>query len=413
MRVLHVSEGWPNVLNPISGWFVHNLLENLKRYGENEYKGFVPRKVYRKDFTLRENLRSLLSRKPVLGDVAKWKYYPPLLGISAARGYNSSLAKLFVSGALKKLIQAENVDLIHAHGALIEGYLALAVKNKLGIPYVMHAHGGEITESPRFDRRYREVIREVYTSADAVICNSDRTRRVLTNLLGSIRSPMTILAFGVNVNGTARENPRADSDEIRLVTVTRLVKDKKLDLILKAVAASKHRKRIDLTVIGDGDMKNSLVDLSSTLGLTDRVHFLGYMRNSEVQTILPTFDVFVLPAVNEGFGVVYLEAMAAGLPSVGVKGEGCQDIAEKGDCLLLVQPNNLEDLTIKIDFLIEHPDSRERLAGEALRVINDHYSWPSLVREYDAFYDSVFSQAHIGKKNQAVGGKVPSTLAGE
>jgi len=391
MKILHISSMYPSATDPINGIFVRQLVTNLTIYGTNQYRVVVPRKIYRRDHSVAMNLTSWIRHNWDGGENVDYLWYLPAKAFGLKRGYDALLAEWFIKSRLVKSLTFGKIDLIHAHSAVPDGYLAMQIHRSMGIPYVMHAHGGEITSIDHFDHKYKRLVKEVYNSAKAIICNSKRTRRVLSNLIQRTEIPVAVLAFGIDIAAKAERRYESDAASINIVSVARLVKDKRVDLLIEAVSRSRFLQKINLFIIGDGEEKEYLLNLARSLGVDGHVHFLGSMDNDAVRSSLSNYHFFVLPAVNEGFGVAYLEALAAGLPSVGIKGEGCEDIAQKGDCMLLAEPNSVHDLTSKIDFLVGSPEQMRRMSNEALKVIKEHYSWPEVVKEYEEFYSAVFN----------------------
>ena len=77
------------------------------------------------------------------------------------------------------------------------------------------------------------------------------------------------------------------------------------------------------------------------------------------------------------------------LPAIGVKEQGCEDIAKRADCMLLVNPNDVEDLTEKMDYLIENPNIRKKMGENGRKLVADYYSWEKIVERYETFYQNV------------------------
>jgi len=127
---------------------------------------------------------------------------------------------------------------------------------------------------------------------------------------------------------------------LRFITVANMIQRKNLDILIKAFSAlSKDNKEITLKILGSGKEMNRLKDLAVQLKAEDSITFLGYCDREKVFEELGQSDVFVLPSVNETFGMVYLEAMSQGCIPIGTSGEGIDGIIENGKNGYLCDPN--------------------------------------------------------------------------
>ena len=141
----------------------------------------------------------------------------------------------------------------------------------------------------------------------------------------------------------------------RLIQVGALSAQKRVALTIRAVAALKERfSDISLVLVGSGDKREELEMLCKELGIEERVAFLGQCPNAQVLEEMAKSQIFVMPSVNEGFGIVYLEAMASSCVTVGTKGEGICDLIEHGKNGCLVEPDNVQSITETVAFCIEN-----------------------------------------------------------
>jgi teichuronic acid biosynthesis glycosyltransferase TuaC len=141
---------------------------------------------------------------------------------------------------------------------------------------------------------------------------------------------------------------------------------------------------------GDGPERPALQRLAADLGLAERVLFTGQLPHQEALDVMHHGHVFALPSTDEAFGVVYVEAMAGGLPAIGALGEpGPEEISTAGDGMVLVPPGDPEQLAAVIDELFS--DSRRRAAlGELAReTVERAFSWEACGRATVAAYEDV------------------------
>lgn len=393
--MLHISQQWPTPAIPLSGLFVVTLLRSLREYGVHDYRVFVPQKIVRSDISARLNVVNLRAGGILHRDLAEFARYMPAFGVPFLRGLNAPFAGTFLLPRLLRLVRTARVDIVHAHTGVVDGHLALRLSQVAGIPYVLHVHGGEATDFSRHDRLYRRYFSAAYRGAAAVVCNSRRSERIVQAAVPETAGKTTVIPFGIDSlspGAAASSISRHHRPHVSAITVARLVPSKRIDILLQAIARDASLSAMELTVVGDGPERQHLEALTDDLRLAGRVKFLGALPNDVVRSTLSDYDFFVLPAVDEGFGVAYLEALSSGLPCVGIEGEGCSDIAQMGDCLLLAKPNDIEDLAMKIRRLAESRDLRQRMSIEARRVASQHYAWPAIVAECDALYTRIAAE---------------------
>ncbi len=122
---------------------------------------------------------------------------------------------------------------------------------------------------------------------------------------------------------------------------------------LKALAGS--RPDLDYVIAGDGDDRGRLEELARELGVAHRVHFVGQVSDSELIDYYRLADVFIMPSAKEGFGIVFLEAQACGLPVIGGAGDGTRDPLADGQLGALVDPDRDSELREAIETALDTP----------------------------------------------------------
>jgi glycosyltransferase involved in cell wall biosynthesis len=147
------------------------------------------------------------------------------------------------------------------------------------------------------------------------------------------------------------------------------------ELVLRALARLKEsHSRLECRIIGEGSEEQSLVALAKSLGIADRVHFLGQRSRDEVAAAMRECTVFVLPSRYEGLGCVYLEAMACGRPVIGCQGQGIDEVIEHGNNGWLVPVGDLDELTQSLRTLLDSPELRAELGTRARQTILDRFT---------------------------------------
>jgi glycosyltransferase involved in cell wall biosynthesis len=159
--------------------------------------------------------------------------------------------------------------------------------------------------------------------------------------------------------------------------------------VLRALWLLRERQpQLRYLVIGDGPERGPLARLAAELGVADRVEFAGQLAPHEAMRRASEAHVFVMPSVDEAFGVAYVEAMAAGLPAVGTRGEaGPQEIAAAGDGLRLVPPGDVEALAAELEALLSEPDYLQEVGALARATVVRAFTWEGCGRATVAAYE--------------------------
>jgi glycosyltransferase involved in cell wall biosynthesis len=207
--------------------------------------------------------------------------------------------------------------------------------------------------------------------ADLVVANSTWAARRCEAIAG--RSlPVRVVYLGADVPPAPHERNGA----VRMVTVAHLVARKRHQVVLRALARLDPERRPEYLVIGDGPCRETLERLAAELGVADRVRFLGQLPNPEAVARVAACDLFVMPGVEEPFGVAFVEAMAAGLPAIGSRGEGGpEDIAAAGSGMVLVEPDDPGALAGVLDRLTADRSELARLGATARETVAANFTW--------------------------------------
>lgn len=157
----------------------------------------------------------------------------------------------------------------------------------------------------------------------------------------------------------------------RLVFVGRLAAAKGLTILLEAVAKVDD---VTLDIAGDGPDRKILEEKARSLGISDRVAFLGYRSQTQVRDLLRRSDIFVLSSFAEGLPVVLMEAMAAGVPVIATRVAGIPELVRDQESGLLVPPGDSDAAADAIRRLLGDPDLRNRIAAAGRRMVEREFN---------------------------------------
>ena len=310
--------------------------------------------------------------------------YVPFLSPARWRSYASwgAWAAPPLSIALRRLHRRFPFDLVHAHNAVPPGEAVRRAHT--GVPLVVSVHGGDVLHTARTGPAGERAVGRGLGAARLVLANSEGIAE-LARLHGATETRVVHLGTDVPERTAAR------SGTPTIVTVAHLVARKRHADVMRAVAVlSARHPTLRYQIIGDGPERAALGALAERLGIADRVLFLGQLDPQAALDTARRATVYVMPSTEEAFGVAYIEAMAAGLPAIGCRGEpGPEEIAAAGDGFLLVPPGDIERLTQRIDELLSDPH-RLREAGQRARATAlAHFTWEGCGAQTLAAYEYV------------------------
>lgn len=288
-----------------------------------------------------------------------------------------------VARALDAINRERHIDILHAHYAVPGGDAALRwMRRRRRLPFVVSVHGGDLSYTAARSERGRTTVRNVLQAADAVIANSTVTRRGIEELTGPLSSLHVIHPGADLPDGVAERHQQP-----ALVTLANLEQHKNQQAVIAALATLKDRHPdLRYFLIGKGPDRTSLEQLAATLGVADRVTFLGPLDHGRALAELARCHVHVMPSIHDAFGVAHIEAMAAGLPSIGGEGTGAEDVARAGEGLLLVPPGDPTALVRALGGLLADERELARLGAAARRTVADHFTWSRNGAETAALY---------------------------
>ncbi len=258
------------------------------------------------------------------------------------------------------------------------------LKKYMGLPYVVSLQGGDVPgfmsdEMATYHRVAGPVISEVWRKAFAVVANSTGLAALAQRHAPDVDIQM--IPAGADLNAMTPSPVPTLEGPLRLLFVGRLVHQKGLDILLRALAKIKDDDWT-LTIAGEGPLKEELTSASRALGLAERITFRGWLGRDQLPEVYEQADVFVLPSRDEGMPNAMLEAMSAGLPVVGSKVAGLDEVVIDGDCGVLVPPENTEALSEALHSVISDRDKAFMLGQAARKRVEAHYSWDQAADAY-------------------------------
>ena len=293
-------------------------------------------------------------------------------------------------------------DLLALHAPFPLADLVFAFGLGRNRPLVVHWHA-DIVSHAALRPFVEPLMRRTLRRADAIIV-SDAALVDNTPLLREFAGKCYTIPFGVDAAKYQRPTSRHDGVNTRgrlVLACGRLVPYKGFDVLVRAAVG----QSFEVWIVGEGRERERLEQLIESLGVADRVRLLGSVPESERVKLMSIADVFVMPSVTnaETFGLVQLEAMAAGRPIVNTAlNTGVPHVARDGIEAITVPPGDAGKLSDAINTLIADPERRQRMGLAARQRVITRYSTTAFKEGVETVYRQVIAAKVASKPAPAL-----------
>jgi glycosyltransferase involved in cell wall biosynthesis len=298
---------------------------------------------------------------------------------------------------LRRVLESFRPELVHTHLVHADLHGTLAAR-WAGIPVVSSRHN----DDPFRQRPLLGLgLRAVNALQSHVIAISRAVADFTERYEGLPASKLTVVRYGLPL-GRGRPTRRAevragwgvDDNELLLVTVGRLVEQKGHEYLLQALSrlgpAAPGGRPLRLAIVGDGPLRTSLPRRAEELGLGRQVIFAGF--RADVEDVMAAADLYVHPSLWEGFGLVLLEAMAAGRAIVASRVSAVPEVVVDGVTGLLVEPRDPTALAQAIARLLEAPATVSEMGYAGTERLRNAFSVERMIDETLAVYGRVLDR---------------------
>ena len=309
-----------------------------------------------------------------------------------------SMAIYILNAILKgrQLLKQESYDIINTFFVIPTGPVGHILSKLSGLPNVLSVLGGDIYDpskkmSPHRVAPLRAAVRHMLQKADVVTGESGD---VLANIAKYYNADLDTKFIPLGIPrpprvAINRTEFSLDNEDFLLVTVGRLVTRKAVDRLLHIISRLQGIK-LKLCIIGGGPQESHLIQLSIELGIEQKVRFFGHASDEEKNKLLLCADAYVSTSQHEGFGLVFLEAMAAGLPVVCYNHGGQTDFLSDQVNGFVVNLNDEKRFQHSIEQLAEQPELVEKYGKANLRDVEDYFI-ETCALQYEELYSSFLS----------------------
>ncbi|MCY7421258.1 MAG: glycosyltransferase family 4 protein [Chitinophagaceae bacterium] len=296
------------------------------------------------------------------------------------------------------LVKEEHIDVVHAHGTrAMSNMYSAAKKKQLPLLYTCHAWSFHVDQNAIVKKLRIGSEKYLTKQADINICGAKANRDEARKLFGKFDAEIIYNSVDPNkFNPTdtyknIRQELGIAADEIIIASIARLTLQKQpLKLITAFAEVCKSVNNIKLLMVGDGELKDKVIELIAKLQLKDRIILQPFRQ--DVPDLLAAADIFVLPSLWEAFPIALLEAMYMGKAVAATNVDGTPEMIEDNYNGLLLDPTNLEaDLAKKLTALCVNTSLRKKLQANAIKSVYNKYNVSTLAKKNQLLYEQLVS----------------------
>jgi glycosyltransferase involved in cell wall biosynthesis len=369
-------------------------------------------RVYRLAETdsLRESMDGYLKFKELIIDVSHGsKGTPVSVDDRFSHGYYDYLGfNVSMYDKVKAVYQAEKFDVLHVHDFQVMP-LAFLLKDEIDVPMIFTWH---IPFTSVMPADWREFLVRYMRYYDQIIFSTDEYVRTAVesglspDRVTKINPFIETAEYKVAGENRFREKFGVPEKDRIVLCISRMDPRKGQEFLIKAMA-NVHAKHQDVTCvfIGNGSLTRKLMGrsgrleelktLAESLGLTDKVKFLGKVSQEDLLAGYDACDMVVLPSVNEGFGLVLSEAMCFGKPLIGSNIGGIPEQIVDGVNGYLFRPTDHEELAQYILSLIEHPEVGKQMGAIGKELVHMKFCVERGFQDHSEIYDNIFLKKRV------------------
>lgn len=341
--------------------------------------------------------------------------------------YFSPFARRFMDDIFEEF----EPEIVHIEDHFFISTAAYIEANKRGIPVIgtNHFHPGNILPHSKIkkdlaiysvlERKFWDSFVKVFNRLMVVTVPSNTAAQIVRDV-GITRPPIYVISNGVSLeffgNTEVRENMvgsdieesnregrfagegneagniaekyRINRENVILISVSRLEKEKRVDLLIKALALIKEEANFQYLIVGKGKERANLEKIAEVSGISDKIVFTGLVPDYELSQLYKIGDIFLTSSEIELQGLSIMEAMASGLPVIASSSMAIPELVLNGVNGYLFEPGNIREASEKILLLVKDMNLRKKMGENSIKLIKKH-DFKNTLDEFERLYHSL------------------------
>ena len=300
---------------------------------------------------------------------------------------------------IRKLVRRIRPDIIDAHYITTYGYLAIASGFH---PVGLTVWGSDILIATKQSRLYRLLTRYALKKAEVLICDSELIKRELLQL-GANPSKIRIIYNGIDTQKFKPQRVQGFKERLGIpekvpvvISTRNLEPVYNVEMLIRAVPlVLEQEPQARFIIIGEGEQRDYLNSLASSLGVLDNVWFMGWVSHDELPDYLASSDIYVSTSLSDSTSLSLQEAMACEVAPVVTDLPANREWVNDGENGFIVPVNNSQKLAEKIIYLIKDEDIRRRFGKEGRKIIKKRAEYQEEMKKMETIY-----QEHVESKQR-------------
>ncbi|HHU56162.1 MAG TPA: glycosyltransferase family 4 protein [Acholeplasmataceae bacterium] len=385
--ILFISHMYPNKNNHSYGKVIHEQALSLKKFHNITVIAPVP---YVPPF-----FKYLKERYAKLKQIEKENdfyginvYYPRFIAFGSFMFCHTGTFMYWgIRRLIKKIHKKNKFDLIHAHFTIPDAYAAVKLKKILKIPLIITLQATDINYTIH---KCPKKLLYCYQNADEIITPTP----ILKNKLFKLTNlKAKVIGYGISEEKVLIKAPFTLKEKYKgktiILSVCRLLKSKGLEDAINAFNLIKDKfNNLMYLIIGEGEEYNYLQSLVNNLNLNNYIFLLGKKSYREVMEYMDIADIFLLPSYKETFGLVYLEAMAHGIITIGCFGQGFDGIIKDYENGFLAEPQDPKSIAAILEYILDNPLIAKEI-GIRGKITSQEFTFEKIANKLDSIYSEV------------------------
>lgn len=286
---------------------------------------------------------------------------------------------------------AKRIDILNPHWTIPQGFMAVLVKFVTGKKIALTVHGGDIFNLT--GSLMTKVKRFVLKRCDVVCVNSTATKKACEAIY---QRDYQVIPIGIDmekfspISPSQRLKKQYNLDTFTVLFVGRLAEVKGVIYLCQALKKlADEGKEFRALIAGDGPLKSELEAYVAANDLADKVVFVGWVDQADLSEYYSVADVFVGPSLSEPQGLVFVEALAMGVPVIASRVGGIVDIVahEKNGYLVPVKSGSA--IADHLSYMIDHPEQVAELRRNTRKMVSERFSWDVTMKSYEEIFETL------------------------
>ena len=296
---------------------------------------------------------------------------------------------------LARLIQRHRIEIVNVHFPHNHCFYFGLCRRILPFRLVTSIHGADLFPNGKPKISYSRTIRFLLFSSDLLVAPSQSYQKDFSSVFPALNGKTIFIHNGIDLDElrAPQEGNRGEQDRYILCIAAHNVK-KGLDVLIRAVALLRDvDPPFKVLLVGDGPLRPQLEELVRSLGIEERIKFLGWQERSEIVNLLHWCEAVVLPSRSEPFGIAVIEGLASQKPVVATTVGGIPEIIESGKNGILVEPDNPAALAEALITVLRDSFLQRALASNGYATVQERFRSENMGSTYETILADLLDSA--------------------